>query len=134
MNRTLWVACRLIAEYFFQTRVYVLDAIHAFSWLPPSVSRVTGPGRLQGRALEHGLVAALSRLATTAKGIRMKHRDGTLFFIDDSKEARQILTVMTSVATRLCKSMGQEMRSETARSELSRRALALAIQFCFSAV
>ena len=123
--------CRV---FFSDPCVYVLDAIQAFSWLPPSVSRVTGPGRLQGRALEHGLVAALSRLATTAKGIRMKHRDGTLFFIDDSKEAQQILTVMTSVATRLCKSMGQEMRSETARSELSRRALALAIQFCFSAV
>ena len=111
---------------------YALHAIQAFFWLPPSVSRVTGPGRLVGRALEHGLVAELSRAEPQVKGIRMRHRDGTTFFIDDSEMALRILKVMKSVARRLCTSMSQEMRLKTARRVLSRGARARShLQFNF---
>ena len=92
------------------------------------VSRVPGPGRLQGRALEHGLVAALSKFAKPREGIQMRHRDGTPFFTDKSKEARQYLRVMKIIAADLCASMNQDMRHKTARSKLSRRAFALAIK------
>ena len=112
---------------------YALHAIQAFFWLPPSVRRVTGPGRLVGRALEHGLVAELSRRAEPqVKGIRMRHRDGTTFFIDDSEMALRILEVMKSVASRLCTSMSEKMRHKTARRVLSRGARARShLQFSF---
>ena len=142
MNRTLWVACRLIgrliAEYFFSDPcMYTLDAIQEFFWLPPSVSRVTGPGRRQGRALEHGLVAFIMGVCKKL-GIRMRSRDSSDYFVDDSEEAKLILAAMRTVAEKLCKSLREKMSKRV--TDLSRRAFALyyrstlsvSVQWCFS--
>ena len=122
-NRTLWVACRLIAEYFFSDPyMYTLDAIQECFWIPPSVSRVTGPGRRQGRALEHGLVAFIMGVCKKL-GIRMRSRDSSDYFVDDSAEAKLILAAMRMVAEKLCKSLREEMHNCV--TDLSRRAFAL---------